>query len=121
MSDEFNEQADSPEEVVQDRQDNKLMAVIAYLGILFIVPLLAAKNSRFAMYHANQGIILSIVTFGLYIIGSIIPIIGWLLILPLATLFWFIWAIIGIINAANEREKSLPLIGGFNILNIDKE
>ncbi|MEI8042594.1 MAG: DUF4339 domain-containing protein [Verrucomicrobiota bacterium] len=38
-----------------DVDKNKIFAVLAYLGILFLVPLLAAKESRFARYHTNQG------------------------------------------------------------------
>jgi uncharacterized membrane protein len=44
-----------------------------------------------------------------------IPIIGWIL-LPFAYLAIFVFAIIGIMNAANGRNKPLPLIGGINIL-----
>ena len=36
----------------RDVEDNKVMAILAYIWILFLVPLLAAKNSRFARYHA---------------------------------------------------------------------
>ena len=34
-----------------DVDTNKIFAVLAYLGILVLVPLLAAKESRFARYH----------------------------------------------------------------------
>ncbi|PKR77620.1 hypothetical protein CEY16_06700 [Halalkalibacillus sediminis] len=107
-------------DVEQDRKDNKAMAIIAYLGIFVIVPLLAAKDSRFAMYHANQGLILFIFAVVLYTIGSIIPILGWLLILPLTSLLSLVLAIMGIINAANEKEKPLPLIGKYTIIQYDK-
>jgi hypothetical protein len=33
---------------------NKVMAILAY--IIFFIPLLAARDSHFAMYHANQGL-----------------------------------------------------------------
>jgi hypothetical protein len=39
----------------QDAQDNKIMAILAYLGLLFLVPFLAAKESPFARFHTNQG------------------------------------------------------------------
>jgi hypothetical protein len=41
-----------------DIEKNKVFAVLAYIGILFLVPLLAAPQSRFARYHTNQGIVL---------------------------------------------------------------
>ena len=108
----------------QDINQNKVMAILAYFGILFLVPLLAAKDSKFAKFHANQGIILficeiaaCIVTFFLAFIFGLIKI-GWLgsLLGDLLYLACGILAILGIINAANGKAKELPLIGKFNIL-----
>jgi hypothetical protein len=44
-----NESAVQPDP--SDVQRNKGMAVLAY--IIFFIPLLAARDSKFAMYHAN--------------------------------------------------------------------
>lgn len=44
-----------------DAQQNKAMGILAYLSWLVLVPLLAAKNSPFARFHANQGLALAIV------------------------------------------------------------
>ena len=44
----------------EDINQNKVMAVLAYIGILVLVPLLAAPNSKYARYHANQGLLLFI-------------------------------------------------------------
>lgn len=45
----------------QDVADNKVMAVLAYIGFLFLIPLLAAPQSKFARFHTNQGLVLFIV------------------------------------------------------------
>jgi uncharacterized membrane protein len=107
----------SNESVVQpdpsDVQSNKGMAILAY--IIFFIPLLAAKDSKFAMYHANQGLVLFLAAVASNIVLSMIPIIGWIL-LPFAYLAIVVFIIIGIMNAANGRNKPLPLIGGINIL-----
>jgi len=97
-----------------DIENNKVMALLAY--IIFLVPLLAAKESKFAMFHTNQGLILFLCAVAVNIVGGIVPIVGWLIILPLGNLFVFILAIIGIINAAKGEAKPLPLIGGIKIL-----
>jgi uncharacterized membrane protein len=97
-----------------DVEKNKVMAVLAY--ILFLIPLLAAKESKFAMFHTNQGLVLFLGAIAVNIVGGIIPILGWFVILPLGNLFIFILAIIGIINAAKGEAKPLPLIGGIKIL-----
>ena len=44
----------------QDIEENKFMAILAYFGILVIIPILAAKDSKFARFHSNQGLILCI-------------------------------------------------------------
>ena len=37
-----------------DVQQNKVMAVLAYIGILFLVPLLAAPNSQYARPYREK-------------------------------------------------------------------
>ncbi|UJF35877.1 DUF4870 domain-containing protein [Paenibacillus hexagrammi] len=96
-----------------DIQNNKVMAIVAY--ILFFVPLLAARESKFAMYHANQGLTLFIVCVAANFILGIIPIIGWIL-LPIANLIIFVLAILGIVAAAQGQAKPLPIIGSFTLL-----
>lgn len=99
-----------------DAQDNKVMAILAY--IIFLVPLLAAKDSPFARYHTNQGLVLFICAFAagivLGILIFIIPflaLISWILNLGVLALM-----IIGIINASKGEMKPLPLIGSIQIL-----
>ncbi|SDM81729.1 DUF4870 domain-containing protein [Tenuibacillus multivorans] len=102
------------EEATSDAEENKGLGVVAY--IIFFLPLLVAKESKFAMYHANQGLMLLITAVIINVVGTIIPIIGWILILPLGNLFIFILWLIGIINAAKGEMKPLPLIGKYEIL-----
>ncbi|MFC3771379.1 MULTISPECIES: DUF4870 domain-containing protein [Paenibacillus] len=97
-----------------DIDKNKGIAILAY--IIFFIPLLTAKDSKFAMYHANQGLLLLITAVGINIISTVIPFIGWWIIGPLGNLAVFVLLILGIINAANGQRKPLPLIGGFEIL-----
>ena len=105
-----------------DIEQNKVFAVLAYIGILFLVPLLAAPRSRFARYHTNQGIVLFlsvlIIGFGMGVVAAI-PIVNFMMIpawfiLP-AGMFAFM--IIGIIHAASGEYKPLPWIGHFRLLN----
>ncbi len=96
-----------------DIQQNKGMAIVAY--ILFFVPLLAAKESPYAQYHARQGFNLFLLALATNVVLGIIPIIGWLL-LPLANLCILGLVIIGILAAANGQVKPLPLIGKYEIL-----
>lgn len=97
-----------------DIQQNKVMAVLAYFGFLFLVPLLAAPNSRFARFHANQGLVLFLAEIALGII-TVIPFVGWI-IGSLGELAALVFAIIGIVHAANGEVKELPLIGKIQII-----
>lgn len=88
-------------------------AVVAY--ILFFIPLLVpeAKENSFIKFHVKQGLVLFLFSVLIEVIGMIIPIIGWLIIVPLGGLATLILFIIGIMNAINGKEVELPLIGGF--------
>jgi uncharacterized membrane protein len=104
-----------------DVEHHKVFAVLAYIGILFLVPLLAAPQSRFARYHTNQGIVLFlsilVVCFGLGVV-AVVPFLNLIIIpvwffLPLTV---FVFIIIGIIHAVSGQYKPLPLIGHFHLL-----
>jgi len=112
------EEPKNEEKVSSDVEKNKPMAIVGYLiPILFFVPLLSdAKNSPFAKFHANQQLVLLISWIVVNIVGSIIPVLGWFIILPLGTIFLLIIMIMGIISAAQGKAKKLPLIGGIEII-----
>lgn len=97
-----------------DIESNKVMAILAY--ILFFVPLLAARESKYAMYHANQGLLLFLTAVAINIVGGIIPLLGWLFIIPLGNICVFIFAIIGMIHAANGKLQPLPIIGKYQLI-----
>ena len=110
---EFNNTADTTSEYdAQDIEKNKVMAVLAY--ILFFIPLLAAKDSKFARFHTNQGLVLFLGGIIASVV-AVIPVIGWI-VAPIAGLVITVLAVIGIINALNGKAKELPVIGKFKIL-----
>ena len=104
-----------------DIEQNKVMALLSYIWILFLLPLFLAKESRFAQYHANQGIVLAVAgtVIGLLlgiaafipVVNIIIGILGGLVELAVLAL-----AVLGIYNTWQGKAKELPLIGKFKIL-----
>jgi uncharacterized membrane protein len=103
----------------EDIEKNKVMALLAY--ILFFIPLLAAKDSPFAKFHANQGLILFLTNLGIWIISVIldfIPVIGFIIgiVAMLAHIGVVILAVIGILNAVNGKSERLPLIGNYDLI-----
>lgn len=99
---------------IEDAEKNMAMGILAYL--LFFVPLLAARDSQFAMYHANQGLVLFLTALAVNIIGGLIPVIGWFILIPLFNVVVLILAVMGIVNAAQKKTAPLPLIGRFQII-----
>ncbi|MCQ2254611.1 MAG: zinc ribbon domain-containing protein [Bacteroidaceae bacterium] len=99
----------------QDIEKNKVMAVLAYCGILVLIPLMAAKESKFARFHCNQGIVLLVIELVLSVAGWYFPAgIAW--IINLVNIAVGILAILGIINAIKGRAKELPLVGGLKVI-----
>ncbi len=110
----------------QDIADNKTLSIFAYFGLLFLIPWLACKNSRFARFHANQGLLyflfaiaasiaVSIVTFifgFIPILGVIVNVIMWL-VYYVASIGYLV---LGIYNVVKGRANELPIIGKFRII-----
>ena len=110
----------------EDIQNGKVMGVLAYIGILVLIPILAAKNNRFARFHANQGAVLFIINVVYNIAVRIVVTILGLISLKLAALIstllglvswvFVILAILGIVNVVQGKAKELPVIGGIKII-----
>jgi len=98
-----------------DVEKNKVMAILAY--ILFFVPLLAAKDSPFAKYHANQGTWLVIIGIvGNVIAGLLTVVVIGACLLPIINLAWIVYAVLGIVNAANGKMAALPGFASLPVL-----
>lgn len=109
----------------QDVNDNKLLAVLSYISILVLIPIFVAPNSKYARFHANQGLVLFIleVALGLVkaILSAVLGIISLQLslivnVLDIVNIAFVVLAILGIVNAATGKAKELPFIGKFKIL-----
>ena len=103
------------EEFTQDDiENNKVISLFSYIGILFLVPLLAARESKYAQFHVNQGLVLFLTDIILGVVAAV-PVIGWI-VSGAGYVFTVVCAVIGIINALQGNAKELPLIGKFRIL-----
>lgn len=96
-----------------DIEANKLFAILAYLGPLVFVPVFAAKNSKFARFHANNGLVIFIA----WILSNI------LLVIPIVRHFVWIISIIvaivdiiGLIQAIKGEAKPIPVISDIQII-----
>lgn len=90
-------------------EKNTGMAIVAYL--LFFVPLLTEdKNDPFVKFHVRQGFLVFItaVIASLLNMTIILAPIGMIVFLGVVVL-----AVLGIVNAAQGKEKKLPILGQF--------
>lgn len=102
----------------EDIRMNNTISAACYVSILFFLPLVLRPDSKFARFHANQGLVLLIATAVLGIVQKALPHV------PIATglisaafalieLGYFLY---GFINAINGKAKELPFIGGITLL-----
>lgn len=122
----------------KDIADNKGISVLSYLGPLVFIPMFTRKSSKFARFHANQGLVL-LIACGAYSIAQTILGIILRAIFPwnwnyglwggrgfvynaLTTILSLVWivfsvlAVMGIINTVKGKAKELPVIGKYKIL-----
>lgn len=96
-----------------DIEANKLFAILAYLGPLVFVPIFAARNSKFAKFHANNGLVIFIMWI-LCNILRVIPIVKhfvWIISILIA-----IVDIIGLVQAIKGEAKPMPVISDIKII-----
>lgn len=123
-----------PPSAQPDAEANKGMAVLSYLGILVLIPIFAAKDSKFARFHANQGLVLLLieVIYGI-VQRAILSVMAWFFNYTFLWNFYWLYqlisfvlgilwlgllalAIYGIVNAATGKMKGLPLIEKITLL-----
>lgn len=114
-----------------DIRENKVYAILSYFGPLVLVPIFAAPKSKFARFHANQGLLLCCLYVAEIIVTVLLNLIRvtriryiwgipyeyrgapWFVTL-ICTLLWLgvvALAVFGVIYAASGKYKKLPLIG----------
>lgn len=96
---------------VQDEleiKDGKIFAVLAYLSILCIIPLILKKENRFALFHGRQGLVLFIAEVTAFILG-VLPIIGPVIFQSATFLFGAVsvWCIIQVLRGGYLK---IPLV-----------
>lgn len=84
----------------KDVENNKVVAGLSYIWILFLLPMLLKRDSKYCQFHAKQGLILFILSFLTWI-----PFFGWLLGLAI-----IIVSVIGIVKTLAGEWWKIPYI-----------
>ena len=107
-----------------DIEKNKVLGCAAY--ILFFLPLVAAPESKYGRFHANQGLLYLILFVAASIATTILrmvlvaitwrllwlsSLISFLVFLPIVAI-----GVVGLVNGYTGKAKDLPLIGTIRLL-----
>ncbi len=90
------------------REQDKIMLVLAYLGIFCLFPLLTVKDSEYVKWHAKQGLALFIVEIAAALV-NILPAIGQCV---YAILFvgFIVVSVLAIVKAFAPMRWRIPLV-----------
>ncbi|OGY93233.1 MAG: hypothetical protein A2406_03415 [Candidatus Komeilibacteria bacterium RIFOXYC1_FULL_37_11] len=91
----------------KDIEENSVVAALGYIYILCLLPLLFKRKSKFAQWHAKQGLLL----FGVEILLGwffAVPIVGWAL-----GILVMLLALLGVVNALNGNFWEMPFLGRY--------
>ena len=95
-------------------EQHKLISYLSYFGLLFLVPYLLYKDDDFCRFHANQGLLLLIVSTVFNVAGGIWGV-GWL-IRAVGWVFTLICFIRGLRSVYRGTKEPLPFIGTIKLL-----
>ena len=133
----FTDLKDHTTECTQEEVNNgKLMAVLAYFGLLALIPYFVEKDNKYVRFHSIQGLNFYleglIATVGLTVVMFvsmflfIIPILGWILggILFIVSFIGLmaisigslVFQIMGIVYAVQGSAKELPIVNKIKLI-----
>ena len=91
--------------VYETNETSRRMGMLSYIWGLWLLPMIFRRDDAFTMYHAKQGLILSVVSAIASVAGSIIGL-GWVV-----TVARILMIIKGINTAKEGKMEPLPYIG----------
>lgn len=133
----FTDLKDHTTECTQEEVNNgKLMAVLAYFGLLALIPYFVEKDNKYVRFHSIQGLnfylesLIAIVGLTVVMFVSmflfIIPILGWILggILFIVSFIGLmaisigslVFQIMGIVYAVQGSAKELPIVNKLKLI-----
>lgn len=99
----MNKQPNSEEKQILE---GKVFAILSYLSIFCIIPLLFKKNNDFVLSHGKQGLVLFVAQVGIFIIHIILG--TWILRLGMFVLG--VLSFTGIISVLQGKYIKLPIV-----------
>jgi uncharacterized membrane protein len=104
-------------------QNRNIMIVLAYLGPLFLVPLLAEKEDREVQWHAKNGMCLFLAWVAVWIVVVVLGMVLAAVFAPLACLWtilhlllflgYIVLTILCIVKGINGQRMVIPVVSQF--------
>lgn len=91
-----------------------IMGILAYIGILVIIPFLMAKDDSFVHFHIKQGLVLVVLELIIWVLGMTYIFYDFNIILSIVNIILIVLSIVGIVNVVQGKEKELPVLGQFS-------
>jgi uncharacterized membrane protein len=94
----------------EDKQviEGKVWAILAYIGILCLLPLLLKKDNKFVLFHSKQGLVLFIGEAAAFLV-NLIPVLGQVIFI-IVTLVAGIFSLVGIIKVLMGEYWKAPYV-----------
>ena len=101
-----------------DASANRMLTALSYVSFLALIPMIAASRSRYARFHANQGLLLAVVEAVCALILGILdslPLIGWLFAVArwILNVGFVLLSLFGIKSVLEGSAKELPFLGKY--------
>lgn len=104
-----NKNISTNEDIISEGKNIAIIAYITLIGLIIAFVMNNEKKNAFAQYHIRQALGLGLTGFSFGII-SWIPFIGWIISILGSIMIIILW-IIGLMNAINEKEQPIPIMG----------
>jgi len=86
--------------------DGKVLAILSYLSILCIAPLLLQKENKFILFHGKQGLVIFLAQVAVFILHIVLG----LWILKLGMFLLGVISFLGIISVLQGKKTTFPVI-----------
>ena len=90
----------------KDINEGKVFALLAYLSILCIIPLLLKKDNDFVLAHGKQGLVIFVGQVAVFILHIIFG--QWFL--KVGMFILFVFSFIGMIATISGKYLALPIV-----------
>jgi len=86
--------------------EGKVFALLSYLAILCIIPLVVKRENPFALAHARQGLVLFVGEVAVFVASIILP----LFIIKIFYLAFGVFSLWGIVECLRGRFVRMPFV-----------